>query len=607
MLKRKRIISMVLTLVVVSTCSSGAYYNTVKALEETKQVKMSPMLLEKMEKVSTNEKVPMYIELGNIDLDIVESKVDKQTGMSMEELETLESNLLDSEELQNASGDEIDSLLPEYFSKTKKDRKYVQGLVNQRIAAKRKISKQMYQENNEKRIKELGINKNELEFVSSYSPIIVGEMTEDEVEEIIVSSNVVNIDYCADIQVTTDLANSVSTTANTPSAQDLYANIWKSAVNVDYTINTLDLKGQGVNVGLFDRNSVIKSHNSELSNTNITNLDEEYYYAEDHGEFCTRVLAGSNGVVSKANVYTSNFRKGEQRAVENLIDHGVTVISFSVNFSYYQNDYYGPLEKWFDYICYNSGIVAVFAAGNISGNGENILQGAAAYNVITVGGINTNQTFDKSKHTFWTDTSTVNNGDLGCAKPDVEAPATNVLGVGGTSAAAPIVAGICAQIIETKPTLAYQPDAVKAILLASCDRKCLESYTEGLTEKEGSGVVNAQRAIKIVSSTRYARVPSTVGGIQFILGNSSDYCKCALAWLAPATTVNNIELPNYKFELNERYSNNYIGTNVPNSSAEILVTNAFKANIGYNYMHYNFTRVNSITSKFMLTVAWYDF
>ena len=300
----------------------------------------------------------------------------------------------------------------------------------------------MYTKKNAERIEKLGIDENDLEFVSSYSPMIIGEMTESEVEDIVINSNVKSIDYDADVKISVEdtdtmtmanTASSAKVAATAPSAQDLYVNIWKFAVNVDYTINTLGLKGEGLNVGLFDRSSVTKNHD-ELKNTNITNLDKEYYYQDDHGEFCTRILAGSNGVVSKANVYTSNHGKYSyisqirmedvQRGIESLINNNVTVISLSVNFTFDQSDYYGAIEKWCDYICNSSGVVMVFAAGNESD--KNILQGAAAYNVITVGGIDTKGTIDKSDDIFNPYTSTANNGNNACAKPDVEAPSANV-------------------------------------------------------------------------------------------------------------------------------------------------------------------------------------
>lgn len=623
MLRSKRLISMGLTVLMVSAYSSGAYTGSVNALEMTKQAKMSEILLAEMDKASKNEKIPVAIELEDINQNEVEKAVDKQTGISMEALEVLESNLLDSEELKNASNEELDSMLPGYFADTKEDREYIQGLVNERISEKRKISKQMYTEKNAERIEKLGIDENDLDFVSSYSPMIIGEMTESEVEDIVINSNVKSIDYDADVEISVEdtdtmtMANTASSAkaAAAPSAQDLYVNIWKSAVNVDYTINTLGLKGEGLNVGLFDTSSVTKNHD-ELKNTNITNLDEEYYYRDDHGEFCTRILAGSNGVVSKANIYTSNYAKDTDtqnvrkekihKAIENLISHNVTVISFSVAFNLYQVEYYGQIEKWLDYICNSSGVVMVFAAGNVFGNDYNIFQGAAAYNVITVGGIDTKGTIDKSDDVFWTDTSTANNGNNACAKPDVEAPSTNVFKKGGTSASAPIVAGICAQIIEAKPTLAFYPQEVKAILMASCDRKGKggESYTAGITAKEGSGVVNAKLAIEIVTTNRHLHGTWKNGsidkGVFYLKDRSPDYTKIACTWLVPAASASNTEIPNFVLVVSSNDGKAERTTNLPNSSAEMIVDNNMKY-----IAHLSLLRYDSGTSEVPYAVAWY--
>ena len=105
MLRSKRLISKGLTVLMVSAYSSGAYTGSVNALEMTKQAKMSEVLLAEMDKASKNEKVPVAIELEDINQNEVEKAVDKQTGMSMEALEVLESNLLDSEELKNVSNE----------------------------------------------------------------------------------------------------------------------------------------------------------------------------------------------------------------------------------------------------------------------------------------------------------------------------------------------------------------------------------------------------------------------------------------------------------------------------------------------------------------------
>lgn len=74
MLKRKRLISMGLTVLLLSAYSSGAYTSSVNALEMTKQAKISEVLLAEMDKASKHEKVPVAIELEDINQDEIEKK-----------------------------------------------------------------------------------------------------------------------------------------------------------------------------------------------------------------------------------------------------------------------------------------------------------------------------------------------------------------------------------------------------------------------------------------------------------------------------------------------------------------------------------------------------
>lgn len=97
----------------------------------------------------------------------------------------------------------------------------------------------------------------------------------------------------------------------------------------------------------------------------------------------------------------------------------------------------------------------------------------------------------------------------GCYKPDFLAPAN--MGGGGTSSAAPYVSGLIAMMMQLRPALAAYPQAVKAILMASCQYKALpaesgdaqELMTSGLTNHQGAGVINPYLAICITGQGNY--------------------------------------------------------------------------------------------------------
>lgn len=501
-----KIISLTLSLTLVTALFVGTYGNSVRALELTKQKKISGVLLKEMDELKRNETVPIYVEFEEIGKDYIEQKVDTQTGMTLNQIKQLEDKYLNSKELENASNEELETLLPKYFKDTESKREYIQSLVNKRIMAERSIAKELYDKQNAEYVKQTGINKTDIEFVSSYSPMVITECTEDEINDIVVQSEVKSIDIHEDVQIVPE-ESQVSETEVTTTATSNYTTAWKSAISASFTTDTVGIRGNGVTIGVFDGDTVYTGH-SDLKDSNITVLDHYNDYGTYHGTFVTRVLAGYYGIVPKAKVYTSSTKSSQTTVysdIEELIDNGVSLINMSLSFSRDSGDYYTSFEKWIDHISYQHNVLIVFASGNVCQIGNVVGGGALSYNSLTVGGIRTKNTEDKTDDVFNNDTSYANGDTLGCAKPDCEAASTHVLeyGEGGTSLAAPAVAGVCAQVLQTEPTLAFDPFITKAIIMASCDRKGTESYANGLTAKEGSGVVNAQKAVIIASTNRY--------------------------------------------------------------------------------------------------------
>lgn len=103
----------------------------------------------------------------------------------------------------------------------------------------------------------------------------------------------------------------------------------------------------------------------------------------------------------------------------------------------------------------------------------------------------------------------------GCFKPDLIAPQSSVEREDyidtGTSYAAPFVTGTVALLYQLRPALTVQPEAVKAILMASCHRKVVdtdedtpvEHMTDGLTNHQGAGAMDPYKAVAIAGSHHY--------------------------------------------------------------------------------------------------------
>ena len=94
-----------------------------------------------------------------------------------------------------------------------------------------------------------------------------------------------------------------------------------------------------------------------------------------------------------------------------------------------------------------------------------------------------------------------------------------------------------ALLYQYKPSLMSHPEAVKAILMASCHKKCSKLYvdnsnikslnetmTQGITDRQGAGIPNMYNMISIVSQHSYG----------YGLLNSSNNYKREVQILQPA-------------------------------------------------------------------------
>lgn len=177
-------------------------------------------------------------------------------------------------------------------------------------------------------------------------------------------------------------------------------------------------------------------------------------------------------------------------------------------------------DIWFDAVAFNERLTVVMAAGNTGGQ---VAHPASGFNVITVGAFDDMNTRDVSQAVM---ASYSARGDPDSTwsdreKPEVVAPAHNVLGptsirdnsrcqaswwnydtdktscyrkiLAGTSFAAPMISGMAGLIMQRNSQLRWQPEAVKAILIASAT----QNVDKGSTEKDGAGAAFADYADNI--------------------------------------------------------------------------------------------------------------
>ena len=279
----------------------------------------------------------------------------------------------------------------------------------------------------------------------------------------------------------------------------------------------LNLTGKGVTVAVIDTGAsqhfdLTFPHSKILHFENI--LDENTAPCDDngHGTFVCGLIAG-NGLLSggrlcgvapgcnlvvvkalneKGETSAINILKAMQWVHENRQKFNIRVCCMS--FGAEPLGYGDPLVAGAE-VLWRDGIVVVSAAGNSGPAEKTIKSPGTASRVITVGaldyGENSSEELGYSVASF----SSRGPGIYGF-KPDCLAPGVKIKGLScskenpytemsGTSMSAPIVAGLCALIIEKHPTI--RPDQVKMILLKS-GRKFSNNRND-----EGAGLVDAAK------------------------------------------------------------------------------------------------------------------
>lgn len=159
-------------------------------------------------------------------------------------------------------------------------------------------------------------------------------------------------------------------------------------------------------------------------------------------------------------------------------------------------------DIYFDYVVHHSRVLFVKSAGNRGDTGDHgrVTSPGRGYNSLAVGNIDDHGT------TYWFDdtmrnTSSYVNPATGTEKPEIAAYGSTVTstttsspwtgGVGsGTSYAAPLVAGIAGLCVQRSPELADEPQALKAIIMASGLAHNIEGDTVP-SEHDGAGAALA--------------------------------------------------------------------------------------------------------------------
>lgn len=222
----------------------------------------------------------------------------------------------------------------------------------------------------------------------------------------------------------------------------------------------------------------------------------------------------------------------------------IQLINGSINlgtFTKYTGD--AP-AKWYDGLVSSNHVTLIASAGNSKAWQEpgwpQVISPASGYNSIAAGAYSTNGNSENDVMFDYRYNPT-ESSDLVCYKPDM------VIAANSTSEASPSLSGIVSMLIQLKPSLAANPELIKAILMASCHRKVKpaagtgeqENIGEGLTQRQGAGAIDAYRAVSIVLQERYGLNEITSGSLDSTPVQVADghNVNVSLAWLRKNTNA----------------------------------------------------------------------
>lgn len=211
----------------------------------------------------------------------------------------------------------------------------------------------------------------------------------------------------------------------------------------------------------------------------------------------------------------------------------------------------GSLDRFYDTLVANSWTTVVVAAGNQGNGSGQITSPASAWNVITVGFTDDQNTTSLADDVVHPASSFVDppsfNGDR--EKPELVASGTSINsttnlspwtgnGGSGSSFAAPAVTGVVAQMMERAPALAAWPESVKSILMATAVHN-LEGAVR-LSDKDGAGGVDAARADDVAGGvngnwggTSYTCASPSPLSLTSWSANAGERHRAVIAWSTP--------------------------------------------------------------------------
>lgn len=302
-------------------------------------------------------------------------------------------------------------------------------------------------------------------------------------------------------------------------------NVARDTIEAD-VVNARGFDGTGVRVGQVEVGGRVASGNPNLPGMSLSTV-YQCAYDSPHGTGVAGIIRSTHatirGVAPGATLWAGGSCAGVESEVQSQSTAAADWGARAINLSFGRDTALavGSLDRFYDRMVINRYRTIVVAAGNEAAGTQpdgtpcpstsgNVLSPGLAYNVITVGNFNDQNT------PVWPDDAvgpcsswrdpTSSHGDR--EKPEVAAPGTLITTTSiaapwdnytdsGTSFAAPMVTGGAALMMDRDPVLESNPEAVRAILMATAVND-IEDTPTVLSERDGAGGIVLDRADDVV-------------------------------------------------------------------------------------------------------------
>ena len=283
-------------------------------------------------------------------------------------------------------------------------------------------------------------------------------------------------------------------------------------------INNAGYDGSGITVAVVEGGRVY-SLNPWLT---VSQTRDSSIATADHTTWVGGVVASRfsthRGMASGTTVISADGSYSLGGVMETAADWAAARAQILTNSWGYKNDAtsgFNAFDRRLDYIARVNNRVTVHAAGNtgVANCGQTpattpygVESPGRGYNTLTVGGFDAGGTIGWGNDAFYTCSSYLNPiGDSASSaheKPEVVASAVNLVSLAqttsstsplsgfitGTSFAAPAVAGLAADLMETDAQLASSPVATRTIVIAGATRNIVGAAP--ISDQDGAGAIN---------------------------------------------------------------------------------------------------------------------